>query len=224
MDKSFYAALKSAIQVTWVSDLRQKGLARYHRNSSQVTFSKSPGSDDFCSKSTSGFRSQVSIFPRLNSPNVFIKYLERQLRRVSRIDIVLDVYKPDFSLKSTARSRRGKGVRRRVESRTKVPSNWQSFLREDENKSELFEFLAEESVKLASKKQIIFTKGRSVIYVVSQDNLIICSHANMNRLTLGSFFMPKMQQKNWIQKDDGTNCRYRCCCFGHFDNAAIRRH
>ena len=43
--------------------------------------------------------------------NVFIKYLERQLRRVSRIDIVWDVYKPD-SLKSMAHSRRGKGVRR----------------------------------------------------------------------------------------------------------------
>ena len=70
LDKSFYTALKSAIQVTWVSDLRQKGIACCHRNSSQVTFSKSPGSDDFCSKSTSGFRSQVSIFPRLNSPNI----------------------------------------------------------------------------------------------------------------------------------------------------------
>ena len=43
--------------------------------------------------------------------NVFIKYLERQLRRVSRIDIVWDVYKLD-SLKSTVCSRRGRGVRR----------------------------------------------------------------------------------------------------------------
>ena len=107
--------------------------------------------------------------------NVFIKYLERQLCRVSRIDIVWDVYKPD-NPKSTARSRRDKGVRRRVESRTRVPSNWQSFLREDENKSELFEFLAEESVKLVSKKQIISTKGRSVICSQSRelDNLQPC--------------------------------------------------
>ena len=109
--------------------------------------------------------------------NVFIKYLERQLHRVSRIDIVWDVYKPD-SLKSTAHSRQGKGVRRRVESRTRVPSNWQSCLREDENKSELFEFLAEESVKLVSKKQIISTKGRSVICSQSRelDNLQPCKH------------------------------------------------
>ena len=104
--------------------------------------------------------------------NVFIKYLERQLCRVSRIDIAWDIYKPD-SLKSMACSRRDKGVRRRVESRTRAPSNWQSFLLEDENKSELFEFLAEESVKLISKKKIISTKGRSVICSQSRerDNL-----------------------------------------------------
>ena len=43
--------------------------------------------------------------------NVFIKYLERQLRRVCKIEIVWDVYKLD-SLNSTVLSRRGKGVRR----------------------------------------------------------------------------------------------------------------
>ena len=125
--------------------------------------------------------------------NGFIKCLERQLRRVSRIDIVWDVYKPD-SLKSTARSRRGKSVRRRVESRTRVPSNWQSFLQEDENKSELFEFLAEESVKLVSKKQIISTKGRSVMCSQSKelDNLQPCEHEEADT---GIFFHAKMQQR-----------------------------
>ena len=43
--------------------------------------------------------------------NVFIKYLKRQQHRVSRIDIVWDIYKPD-SLKSTVCSRQSKGVRR----------------------------------------------------------------------------------------------------------------
>ena len=39
------------------------------------------------------------------------------------------------SLKADARSKRGKGVRRRVESSSAVPGNWQAFLRIDENKT-----------------------------------------------------------------------------------------
>ena len=44
--------------------------------------------------------------------------------------------------------------------------------------SELFEFLAEEPVKLVSIKQIISTKGRSVICSQSRelDNLLPCEH------------------------------------------------
>ena len=47
------------------------------------------------------------------APTVFIPYISSQLRSVSRVDLVWDTYKDD-SLKSTARSKRGKGVRRRV--------------------------------------------------------------------------------------------------------------
>ena len=55
--------------------------------------------------------------------NIFIKYLENQLRKVRRIDIVWDLYKSD-RLKCTTSSKRDKGIRRRVESTTRVPSNW----------------------------------------------------------------------------------------------------
>ena len=43
--------------------------------------------------------------------NIFIKYLENQLRKVKTIDIVWDVYKSD-GLKCTTRSKRGKGYQK----------------------------------------------------------------------------------------------------------------
>ena len=43
------------------------------------------------------------------------------------------------SLKIATRRKSGKGIRRHVEGNKQVPSNWQEFLRVDENKSELFQ-------------------------------------------------------------------------------------
>ena len=54
-------------------------------------------------------------------------FLPSQLKKANRVDIVWDEYSEN-SLKSTARRKRGKGVRRRVQPNTKVPGNWQSFL------------------------------------------------------------------------------------------------
>ena len=76
---------------------------------------------------------------------VFLPYTCRQLELVNRIDVVWDVYIAD-SLKGAAREKRGKGIRRRVESRNSIPRNWQMFLRNDENKTELFEFLVSTSL------------------------------------------------------------------------------
>ena len=45
------------------------------------------------------------------------------------------------------RERRGQGVCRRVMSGSTIPGNWQTFLRTDENKTELFAF-AEQMVTL----------------------------------------------------------------------------
>ena len=62
--------------------------------------------------------------------------------RYERVDVVFDVYKKS-SLKSETRSKRGQGIRRRVTGTSKKPGNWQSFLRDVSNKTELFHFLAE---------------------------------------------------------------------------------
>ena len=74
--------------------------------------------------------------------DVFIPYLSTKLQTVSRLDLVWDRYIAD-SLKGSASSKRGKGVRRRVVGAAAIPGNWQNFLRVDTNKTELFKFLSQ---------------------------------------------------------------------------------
>ena len=71
------------------------------------------------------------------SETVFLPYVIKQLRNVKRVDVVWDRYLPG-SLKDSARSKRGKGIRRRVRPDTRIPGDWTAFLRVDENKQELF--------------------------------------------------------------------------------------
>ena len=59
-----------------------------------------------------------------------------------RVDVVFDVYRR-FTLKGEARVRRGQGMRRRGTCTSKTPTNWRSFLRDDDNKTELFQFLTD---------------------------------------------------------------------------------
>ena len=70
-----------------------------------------------------------------------ILYITSQLHNIVRLDIIWDVYKYD-SLKINACHKRGKGVRRHVESSSVIPGRWQSFLCIDDNKTELFSLLA----------------------------------------------------------------------------------
>ena len=58
--------------------------------------------------------------------------------------MVFDAYWKD-SLKASPCTKRGrpKGIGRQVEGNKQVPSNWQEFLRVDENKSELFHLISD---------------------------------------------------------------------------------
>ena len=93
---------------------------------------------------------------------VFLPFVQSQLQKDNRVDIIWDEYIPD-SLKATARQKRGKGTRRRVQPNTKIPGNWQAFLRIDENKVELFAFLAQESVKIQCEGKIVSTFGKLIL-------------------------------------------------------------
>ena len=102
----------------------------------------------------------------------------RRLQIVKRIDEVWDIYISD-GLKGTAREKRGKGIRRRVEGRNSIPRNWQMFLRVHENKTELFEFLAQRiSEQPNTDKQIITTFINEVLCNQNrqQANLFPYSH------------------------------------------------
>ena len=53
------------------------------------------------------------------------------------MDVVWDTYVVG-SLKEATREKRGKGIRRKVAGQTKLPKQWMSFLRDPDNKTELF--------------------------------------------------------------------------------------
>lgn len=74
--------------------------------------------------------------------NVFLPYIEKEASR-SRIDIVWDEYR-EKSIKASTRQKRGIGARRKVSSTTKIPQKWADFLRDNQNKMELFQFLNHE--------------------------------------------------------------------------------
>ncbi|RUM46947.1 MAG: hypothetical protein DSY80_01375, partial [Desulfocapsa sp.] len=110
---------------------------------------------------------------------IFKQYILTQLETVKRLDIIWDVYRPD-SLKQGVRESRGKGTRRRVKATTAVPGNWESFLRVNDNKSELYDFLGQYSIAITTPgKEIYSTCGESVLCSTVGNNTITlapCSH------------------------------------------------
>ena len=57
------------------------------------------------------------------SQNVFIPYLIKKLHKVSRLDLVWDMYKFD-SLKVITRDNRGHGQRSHISDNSNIHSNW----------------------------------------------------------------------------------------------------
>ena len=91
------------------------------------------------------------------------------LQSAQRLDLVWDIYKDD-SLKAETRESHGSGTRRRVMPSVRIPGNWQSFLRNNENKTELFALIATAVAdEQVNQKQITSTYGDSVLF--SDDNL-----------------------------------------------------
>ena len=109
--------------------------------------------------------------------DVFLPYVEHQLDKAHRVDVVWDDYRTD-SVKAQMRDMRGKGIRRRVEPNNAVPKNWAEFLRINENKTELFAFLSREIVTISTDKQVICTLDRDVICCqpMDKEGQSPCSH------------------------------------------------
>ena len=99
----------------------------------------------------------------------FLPYIQSQLSHAKRLDVVWDEYIAN-SLKATTRSKRGQGARGRVQPSSQIPRNWQQFLRSEENKQELFQFLAQCIVSLHEEKRVITTKGKDVLCSPERNN------------------------------------------------------
>ena len=109
---------------------------------------------------------------------IFIRYITCQLQHATRLDIVWDLYLQD-SLKATARTKRGKGLRRRVDPSNCLPRNWGAFLRNDHNKEELFRYLAQLSVTVnCEDKEVSSTIDSQVLCSIPRnlDGLSPCTH------------------------------------------------
>jgi len=109
--------------------------------------------------------------------DIFLPYVRSQLERSQRVDIVWDTYK-DNSLKDQAHNKRGTGNRRRVEANNPVPQNWGDFLRNTENKKELFAFLSRIVITILTEKKIISTLDNDVVcnQPYNTKGLSPCSH------------------------------------------------
>ena len=121
---------------------------------------------------------------------VFLPYITSQLQHVNRLDVVWDEYIAD-SLKAETRTRRGKGIRRRVEPSNTIPGNWQEFLRINDNKTELFSFLSTSSATIATDKQVISTCQTGVLCTQSRACQALL-HAPMKKRTHESYSTWKM--------------------------------
>ena len=109
--------------------------------------------------------------------NVFIAYIKKHLDTSTRVDVVWDTY-ISCSIKESTREKRGRGIRRKVAGRNKIPSNWPDFLRDSVNKQELFAFLSGriELIECSEGKQIFATSGTTVISRGTSHSMQSCDH------------------------------------------------
>ena len=131
--------------------------------------------------------------------SVFLPYIFGQLQSVRRLDIVWDVYLTD-SLKVGTKSKRGHGQRRKVLPLAPLPSTWKSFLKNDENKSDLFCFLSKNIERTpVSRKILVSTCGDSVVSSsteVDLNHMSGCTHEEADtRVFLHA-----------AEEDNNTNC------------------
>jgi hypothetical protein len=127
--------------------------------------------------------------------DVFQPCIQSQIGKTQRLDLVWDTYKTQ-SLKSAMRAKRGSGSRVRVGPQVPVPQNWQEFLRNDQNKTELFEFLSEQAIAIPVSESA--TAGERVLSSTphSFDSLEPCSHEEADtRLILHAYNAAKAGYK-----------------------------
>ena len=114
----------------------------------------------------------------------FISLIKKLLSRFQRVDILFDRYF-ECSIKDVTRVSRGNGGRFHVMSTTPVPRKWKDFMRNSENKAEMFKLIAEcvKNVVIPEGKQVICTSEEKAIgYPVTTQvqNISPCSHEEVD--------------------------------------------
>ena len=95
----------------------------------------------------------------------FFPYIRAHFSLVTRLDIVWDEYLEN-GLKATTQGKCGSGVRQRVAANNKLPRNCKEFLLVDQNKQELFKYIAEYVISIDAEKQVISTHGKQVLSIM----------------------------------------------------------
>ena len=90
---------------------------------------------------------------------------------VQCLDLVFDIYLPN-SLKMQTRDKRGKGIRVSVRKYTPLLNNFNSFMRNDVNKTKLFQMLAETFISIA----------QPIIVATSLDHVLTNSLPDISRV------------------------------------------
>ena len=119
----------------------------------------------------------VSTFGEF-AKQLFIPYLRSFGRRCHRLDVVWDKY-DRMSLKNTCPEERGVGVQRQVGLNIKLPSKFDNFLRNNENKMNLFKFLNEyvyANMELPEGKEVFLTGDESVISMGTSRSMSASNH------------------------------------------------
>ena len=119
----------------------------------------------------------------------------------TRVDIIFDRYLPK-SLKSETRLQRGKGVRISAKEDTPFWKNWNEFLRDDTNKTELFQLLAKTiPTNRANDNMIVATYNENVLVNRSQEiNVEFVSPCNQEEADTRIFLHAKHASMNGHNK------------------------
>ena len=122
---------------------------------------------------------KASSTPNDCAANVFLPHLIKLLQTSARVDVEWGRY-IEGSLKSSTRGKGDSGSRIIFKSTTPTPKNWQIFLRVDENKTELYNYLSDcISIQHTPRKMLYCTKGIDVIATSDSEigtDIAPCNH------------------------------------------------
>ena len=141
-----------------------------------VNMVKAKKNQSFQTYTSDKFKSHVTKYEREYHPN--------------RIDTVFDTYQ-QLTLTMATRTKRGKGVRQRVQDDSIAPTNWHSFLRLDENCFVTYH-------NIWSKTMVKITPSWFAVLTLCQFQVILIQTFHLfhlaitRKLTQGYFYIPRI--------------------------------